>query len=137
MVWIKKCLKMNYRKKKIFHFNQSRPRAREPMPRGRLQPGYAGGGRKEAQVYLIPITATPWKTIQTAIPGGCEWHCPECGWRKRWTKDGSLVTIAEGNPAHAHRGMPLINGRSGGGGISKRARKQQQPRPELRIGEQI
>jgi|PlaIllAssembly_1097288.scaffolds.fasta_scaffold105073_3 hypothetical protein len=94
----------------------------------------------EKQNVLIPVSATPWKTIQTSIEGGVEWHCPECGWRKRWTKDGGLMTLVRGNPSHAHRGMPMISGRNGGGGLSKsargRARKEKQrqaPQPELQL----
>jgi hypothetical protein len=90
---------------------------------------------------LILISATPWKAIQTRIEDGVEWHCPECGWRKRWTKDGQMISLVKGNPAHAHRAMPIINGRtSGGGSISKPARRitrkqnrMQPPQPELRI----
>ena len=93
------------------------------------------------QYHLIPISATPWKTIQTNIEGGFEWHCPECGWRKRWTKETGLISLVKGNPAHAHRAMPLINGKiSGGGGLSKSVRRTarkknrlQPPQPELQI----
>jgi hypothetical protein len=78
----------------------------------------------ENKVLLIPLTVTPWKVISTEIENGIEWHCPECGWRKRWTKDGQMISLAKGNPTHAHRAMPILNGKtSGGGGISKRARK--------------
>jgi hypothetical protein len=92
------------------------------------------------KMELIPVSATPWKTIQTSIEGGFEWHCPECGWKKRWTREEGLVSLVRGNPAHAHRGMPIINGRTGGGGLSKSARgkarrhnRPQPPQPELRL----
>jgi len=90
---------------------------------------------------LIPVSATPWKTIQTKIEGGVEWHCPECGWRKRWTKEAGMVSLVKGNPTHAHRAMPIINGSTGGGGgirksvrgIPRKKNRLQMPRPELRI----
>lgn len=93
------------------------------------------------QYDLIPVSATPWKTIQTIIEGGFEWYCPECGWKKRWTKEGGMISLVKGNLTHAHRAMPIINGStSGGGGISKSARRitrkkngPQPPQPELQI----